>query len=53
MKFVDAGAGADTITEVDRGVLQMQTAVTRLETQVEDIQQQIAQCVQRACCPRR
>ncbi|KZV97027.1 hypothetical protein EXIGLDRAFT_608524 [Exidia glandulosa HHB12029] len=47
VKFVEVDSTATSITEVDRGVLEMQMAVERLETQVEDIRKQIAQRTER------
>lgn len=48
VKFADEDELPLPVTEVDIGVVQMQAAVTALETQVDELQKQIAEYV--LCC---
>jgi hypothetical protein len=44
IKLVD-GPDATEITPIDHGVLEMKTAIRKLESQVDDIQRRIERCV--------
>lgn len=42
LKFVDADSPQREITSVDRGVLEMKSAIEKLDAQVEDLARKIA-----------
>lgn len=37
IKFVDANSGTQEVTAVDRGVLELKTAIANLSTQIDQI----------------
>jgi len=42
LKFVDANSPQREITSIDRGVLEMKSAIEKLDAQVEDLASKIA-----------
>ncbi|EJU05330.1 hypothetical protein DACRYDRAFT_46449 [Dacryopinax primogenitus] len=48
IKFIDEDSAEETITEVDRGVLEMKIAIERIESQMDDIERRMSECLVKA-----